>query len=555
MTDSPAEAESVGVSSAGVVEVPATESSEAAVGPDTTSPPVAPAPALAVAPAGEPQFEAGMRLANRFRLEERRLRGDGFQTWRAVDEKLRRSVGVHLLPAEHERAAPVLAAARAAARVTDVRFVQVLDASRDADVVYIVTEWLPRGVSLTELLRGGALPPIEATAIAYETADALRVAHDAGLAHLRLTPDNVFRTETGQVKIVGLNVEAALQHASAEDPSRSDARAVGRLLFACLTGRWPDRAAYGLPAAVRDSRQLCSPGQVRSGIPTALDDIAIRALADHPPHGAAPLATPAALATALGSVPQTKLDVTAEQPVAGATSTATAVYGPFPAQSAGASAAPLSSKSGRAVGLGVGAVVLAGLALLTFGIVKGLHAGGKDGQAQASGGHGGGQGAVAATPIKIADAQVFSPGSGSAPHAEDVRKTYDGDPSTGWSTPTYIAGPQIAPYRPGIGVMYDLGSVQTVRDAKVQLQAANATVQVFTANADVTSQPPDDPLGTMQSFKPIVNCPQALTLSLSSVRTRYVLVWFTAVPHQPRSAPYFPTDGYRDAIQEVTFLR
>lgn len=554
MTDSPVDAEAVGVSSAATVEAsaegvtanhtPAALAATAPVAPPAVSPPAAPRP-----------LEPGMRLAGgRFRLEERHQQGDGFQSWRAVDEKLRRSVGVHLLPAEHERAAPVLAAARAAALVTDVRFVQVLDASQEDGVVYVVTEWLSRGGTLADSLRSGPLPPIEATAIAYETADALRVAHDAGLAHLRLTPENVFRTDTGQIKIIGLNVEATLHRVTAPDPELTDARGVARLLFACLTGRWLDGPAFGLPAAQsdsRDHRQFRAPGQVRSGIPAALDDITVRTLSDTSSHGGPPLRTPAALASALAMVPHAKIAVTSEEP---AVRTATTVFGPFTAEPVTAAPPPLTSRSGRAVGLSVGAIVLVGLALLAFGIVKGLTAGGGDPQAQASDGHGGGQG-VATTPLHVADAQVFAPGSSGGSHQEQVPRTYDGQASTGWSTPTYRGGPAIPPYRPGIGIMYDLGSVQTVRDAKVQLQASGATVQLLAAGSDVTDEPPADPLGTMRSFGQVANSPQALTWRLQSVRTRYLLVWFTAVPYQGASLPYFPDAGYRDAIQEVTFLR
>ncbi|NEE07202.1 serine/threonine protein kinase, partial [Streptomyces sp. SID7499] len=75
-----------------------------------------------------PDLHSGHKLAGRYRLEECVTRLDGFSSWRAVDEKLRRAVGVHLLPADHPRARSVLAAARSSALLGDPRFVQVLDA-------------------------------------------------------------------------------------------------------------------------------------------------------------------------------------------------------------------------------------------------------------------------------------------------------------------------------------------------------------------------------------------------------------------------------------------
>lgn len=87
---------------------------------------------------GSPELHSGHKLAGRYRLEECVTRLDGFSSWRAVDEKLRRAVGVHLLCADHPRARSVLAAARSSALLGDPRFVQVLDAVEENDLVYVV---------------------------------------------------------------------------------------------------------------------------------------------------------------------------------------------------------------------------------------------------------------------------------------------------------------------------------------------------------------------------------------------------------------------------------
>lgn len=52
------------------------------------------------------ELHSGHKLARRYRLEECVTRLDGFSSWRAVDEKLRRAVGVHILPADHHVPAP-----------------------------------------------------------------------------------------------------------------------------------------------------------------------------------------------------------------------------------------------------------------------------------------------------------------------------------------------------------------------------------------------------------------------------------------------------------------
>ncbi|MBC7268792.1 MAG: serine/threonine protein kinase, partial [Streptomyces sp.] len=154
--------------------------------------------------ASPPELHSGHKLARRYRLEECVTRLDGFSSWRAVDEKLRRAVGVHVLPADHSRARSVLAAARSSALLGDPRFVQVLDAVEDNDLVYVVHEWLPDATELTTLLSTGPLEPHDAYQMVTQVAAAMAAAHREGLAHLRLNPNAVLRTSTGQWRIRGL---------------------------------------------------------------------------------------------------------------------------------------------------------------------------------------------------------------------------------------------------------------------------------------------------------------------------------------------------------------
>ncbi len=72
-----------------------------------------------------------------------------------------------------------------------------------------------------------------------QVASAMAAAHREGLAHLRLNPNAVLRTSTGQWRIRGLAVNAALQGISSDTPQRTDTESIGALLYAALTQRWP----------------------------------------------------------------------------------------------------------------------------------------------------------------------------------------------------------------------------------------------------------------------------------------------------------------------------
>lgn len=247
--------------------------------------------------------EPGARLVDRYRLEER-ISGLGDTSyWRATDETLSRMVGIRTLPPGHEHGGEMLAAARAAARTLDPRFLRVLDASAVDHVVYVVHEWV-QARSLASLLRDGPLEPAEAARIVGQVAAALASAHETGLAHLCLEPRNILVTDTRQVKVVGLAVEAAMRgvdEREREEAVLRDVRGCGSLLYAALTARWPAGPIGELAAAPEEHGRPCTPGQVRAGVPAELDLATIRALDAPRPVEGVGLHTAAALGTALAS--------------------------------------------------------------------------------------------------------------------------------------------------------------------------------------------------------------------------------------------------------------
>jgi eukaryotic-like serine/threonine-protein kinase len=234
-------------------------------------------------------------VAGRFRLAERLGGHDGSSTWRAADQVLNRPVMVWTFEPGFPRSGAVVAAARAASQLADRRLALILDADDQGDFPYVVAEW-PPGRPLAELLAGGGPDePASAAAMVAEAAGALAVAHASGLAHLCLRPSSLWRGPTGEVKISGLGVGAAIAGMESTDPALADTRGLGRLLYAALTGYWPGTEQTPLPAAPRHGDEVYSPRQVLAGIPRQLDAVARRALSDAAP----PIVDPAQLADAL----------------------------------------------------------------------------------------------------------------------------------------------------------------------------------------------------------------------------------------------------------------
>jgi hypothetical protein len=232
-------------------------------------------------------------LGGRFRLGERISLDDqvsgpcgsswearGLSLWKATDQLLGRPVTIYLLPPGLPVPRTIIDAVQSAAKVIDARIATIYDTDFNPECPYIVAEWTP-GTHLEDLLLSGLPTPALAAAMIADAADAIAVAHRAGRPHLRLTP-RALRWHPGSgLKITGLGLDEALcgpQDPGVPHPMTADTMALARMLYALLTGYWPGDEPAALPAAPRHKGQVCTPRQVRAGVPAVLDAITYRAL-------------------------------------------------------------------------------------------------------------------------------------------------------------------------------------------------------------------------------------------------------------------------------------
>ncbi|MFE6825214.1 protein kinase family protein [Streptomyces sp. NPDC057690] len=513
--------------------------------------------------ASPPELHSGHKLARRYRLEECVTRLDGFSSWRAVDEKLRRAVGVHILPADHTRARSVLAAARSSALLGDPRFVQVLDAVEENDLVYVVHEWLPDATELTALLAAGPLEPHDAYQMASQIASAMAAAHREGLAHLRLNPNAVLRTSSGQWRIRGLAVNAALRGVTTDTPQRTDTEAIGALLYAALTQRWPyENDAYGLSGLPKDIG-LIAPDQVRAGVHRGLSELSMRALvndgATASRHEAA-CTTPEELVKAIGEMPRIRPPEPAftAPPEYQRTTYQQGTYGrpsPHPGvtQQVATPPPPLQSRTGKALKWAVSALLIAALGLGSWQLADALMDQGQSedpNQTQTT--DDGDKNSTAPKPVttlKIEDAAEYYP-DGKPQHPDDAKLTYDSDSSTYWRSYSFDDGPVLAPFKKGVGIVYDLGSEQSVSAASIGLRYGGGYTAASLYAADSLSS--SAPLTSMTKIADAKTSGQELKISAKTpAKTRYVLVWITAAPYAP--GDQYSDSGFKQAITDVKF--
>jgi hypothetical protein len=139
--------------------------------------------------------------------------------------------------------------------------------------------------------------------------------------------------------------------------------------------------------------------------------------------------------------------------------------------------------------------------------------------AQSSGGA-----AQPGAPIAIVSADVFDPqGDGDSENDGDVPLSYDNDPSTAWSTLEYRGSPAFGNLKDGVGIMYDLGSDQTVAGVTLTTTTPGITVQVRTG---------EDPKGSLDDYAVAASGTVDGTTDLTfdkPATSRFVLVWVTGL--------------------------
>jgi hypothetical protein len=266
----------------------------------------------------------GPRLVlDRYRLE-RRLGAGGFGVvWLGWDEKLEREVAVKAIPRERDVGERVEREARAAARLNHPGIVGVYELASDVHDVYLVSE-LVRGRTLAELLRAGAISDRDVARIGEALCEALEHAHDRGVIHRDVKPQNVMvvaepaagagfakltdfgvahvvsgdsLTRTGDV--VGTLAYMAPEQADGERVTPAcDVYSLALTLFESWTGTNPVRAGGPAATARRLGRPLPSLAAMRRDLPLELCDAIDAALDPDPARRPDPARLRAALHTA-----------------------------------------------------------------------------------------------------------------------------------------------------------------------------------------------------------------------------------------------------------------
>ena len=470
--------------------------------------------------------QTGDQIAARYELEALVGTGGMSSVFCAYDAQLDRRVAIKIL---HERFADdgeyverFRHEARSVAQLAHPNIVTVIDRGEDQGRQYIVFEFV-EGENLKDLIvRSGPLPLRRAIELAVAVADGLSFAHEHGLVHRDVKPQNVLLSENGAVKVtdfgiarwlevdhgmtqtgtvVGTGEYLAPEQASggAVSPA-TDVYSLGVVLWEMLTGRVPFEGDTFVAVALRHVNEAAPDiREFRSDVPPRLAAAIATVLQKDP---ARRFPTMRAFADELRAC------------LAGPASEGATQVIPLPVRRAERKRTRTSTRRSRwpleyiAIGVLVGAAALAAALLLGGG-------GGKGGSSTGS------------IPVHLHGVTSYDPvGQEAQIFGSTAVKATDGDPSTAWVTQIY-ATPEFGGLKSGIGLVLS-------SPGSVALKSLTVTTSTpgFIAEIEVG----DSPAGpfTVDSASRTVGTQSTFTLDGKS--GSYWMVWLTQLGPQRTAA-------------------
>lgn len=250
----------------------------------------------------------GMVFAERYKLADFIGQGGMSLVYRAVDIRTGHSVAVKILKSEYNSDKEFLERfqreAQAASLMSHHNIVNLLDVGVEGEYRYLVLEYVS-GNTLKEIIRQkGCLSTNTAIQITIRILSALQHAHDNGIVHRDIKPQNVLVHSDGHVKVADFGIArmtnaltigkkdtvvGSVHYSSPEQAtgavvdSTSDLYSTGVVLYEMLTGHVPFSGDTPVAVAMQHIKATPPPiADFNPQVPTAVVAVVMRALEKSP---------------------------------------------------------------------------------------------------------------------------------------------------------------------------------------------------------------------------------------------------------------------------------
>jgi len=243
------------------------------------------------------------RNISQYKIVEKLGEGGMGVVYKAEDTQLRRAVALKCLSPEtvgnEEVKARLIREAQASASLDHPNICQVFGIHEEQGQTFIAMAYID-GPALADKIKERPLPLKEALDLAIRIAEGLQEAHEKGIVHRDIKPQNVMLTAKGQVKIMDFGLASLAgrskltksgttlgtpaymspeQLEAGDVDRRADIWALGCVLYEMLTQKTPFDAEYEQAIAYGILNEEPEPvTAVRSGIPVELDRVISKAL-------------------------------------------------------------------------------------------------------------------------------------------------------------------------------------------------------------------------------------------------------------------------------------
>jgi eukaryotic-like serine/threonine-protein kinase len=452
----------------------------------------------------------GEVLADRYELEELVGTGGMSSVFRAHDRLLDRKVALKILHQQYsgddDYVERFKREARSVAALSHPNVVTVIDRGEHEDRQFIVFEYV-EGENLKRLIeRRGPAPVPNALELAIQIARGLAFAHQHGLIHRDVKPQNVLLNGDGRAKVTdfgiarSLNVQRGMtqtgtvlgtsdyiapeQAQGQRVDEHTDVYSLGVVVYELLTGEVPFPGENFVAVAMRHiNEEPPSVREKRPDVPVRVDEAVRRAMAKRPEDRFPTMdAFCAELEACLAEL-----------------------------QAAGTQVArPAVRRQHRprfsAWPLIVALVVLAGAVAVGAVLILRNGNGGSP-----SGGTSGGA-------VHLRAITAYDPIGGDGEHDADAPKATDGQQSTYWTTESYRTAPSLG--KAGVGLVLDAGRRVELHHLGFTTATPGLTAEILAGNA------PNGPFDAVVGASQKVAGEQA-EYTIGGGAYRYYVIWIT----------------------------